>query len=103
MANKFSIGDKVIIKANSKRLPNWIKAEIKRFYRIRRIGSIFYDNKTQHTRYYLGTNSRGADISRYPFRAEMLKLYKMKTHTKRLKMQNGKVRIITTHNGVTGF
>ncbi len=87
MSNKFKIGDKVIINRKCMRLPLWIRVEIKRFYTIRTIGAIFYDNKTQHTRYYLGTNKRGLDISYYPFRAEMLKLYKMKLHTKRLKVR----------------
>ena len=84
MSNKFSIGDKVVISRRCKRLPVWVRKSI-RIHRIRTIGSIFYDNKTQHTRYYLGTNQRGDDISRYPFRAEMLKKYKMKLHTQRIK------------------
>lgn len=88
MSNKFSIGDKVVINTQSKRLPLWIRQEIKRTYRIRTVGFIFYYPTQQHTAYYLGTNKRGEDISRYPFRAEMLKPYKMKHTTKLRKMRN---------------
>lgn len=87
MSNKFQIGDKVVINRKCQRLPTWIRTKL-RLHRIRTIGSIFYDRRTQHTRYYLGTNKRsesGEDIYSYTFRAEMLKIYKMKLHTKRLK------------------
>ncbi len=90
MSNKFSIGDKVVIDKKCKRLPVWIRESIKRFYRIRTIGFVFYYPKQQHTAYYLGTNDRGEDISRYPFRAEMLKLYKMKHITRLRKMRKQK-------------
>lgn len=93
MPNKFSIGDKVIINTKSKRLPAWIKTGIKRFYRIRTIGAIFYYPTQQHTAYYLGTNARAPDISHYPFRAEMLKPYKMKTSTRRHKIKNLEARM----------
>lgn len=87
MSNKFVIGDKIIINKDSKRLPVWIRQGIKHFSRIRTIGAIFYYPTQQHTAYYLGTNKRGEDISYYPFRAEMLKPYKMKHSTKLLKMR----------------
>lgn len=93
MSNKFSVGDKVLINKHSKRLPTWIKTGIRRFYRIRIIGAIFYYPSNQHTAYYLGTNNKEIDISRYPFRAEMLKLYKMKPHTKHLKINKARLVI----------
>ena len=89
--NKFKIGDKVVFNRNCSRFPKWILQEVKRLYRIRTIGAIFYDSKTQHTRYYLGSNDKGVDISRYPFRAEMLKLYKMKPHTRRIKINKARL------------
>ncbi len=75
MTNKFSIGDKVLIKRNGERTP----LELLRILRLdhpRTITAIFYDSKTQHTRYYLGTNKRGdTDITLVHFRASQLSLW----------------------------
>lgn len=73
MPNKFNIGDKVIIKRMDRRTPAFILDTI-RLDHPRTITATFYDNQTQHTRYYLGSNNRGnVDLSYIDFRAEQLK------------------------------
>lgn len=73
MRSKFKIGDKVKIIRNS-RTPKEILDNI-RLDHPRTITAIYYDNLTQHNRYYLGTNKRGilSDIT-LSFRSEQLKL-----------------------------
>lgn len=84
--NKFKVGDTVKVNTVSDRLPKWIVKRVAVSNK-RTITGTFYDNKSQHTRYYLGSNGRGADLGRYPFRAEELRLYTgLKLHTKRLKL-----------------
>lgn len=93
MSNKFSIGDKVVINRKCNRLPLWIRNGL-RLDRKRIITAIFYDKKTQHTRYYLGMNRKsdiGEDIYSYAFRAEMLKMYKMKLSTRKLKARKTQI------------
>jgi hypothetical protein len=78
MPNKFSIGvNKVVIKPpkENRRTPKYILYNV-RLYRPRTIVATFYDDKTEHTRYYLGTNNRGKiDLSFIAFRATELKSY----------------------------
>jgi hypothetical protein len=89
MSNKFKKDDIVILNIKSKRLPKYIR-DAKRACQKRTIQVVFPDSKTQHTRYYVGHNNRGEDISGYPFRAEELKLYEMKLHTRHLKKRSVK-------------
>lgn len=75
MPNKFSIGDKVIIKRHNRRTPKYLTIGL-RLDHPRTITGIFYDTQSQHTRYYLGTNKRGdTDLSDTQFRAEELRLW----------------------------
>lgn len=75
MAAKYKVGDKVLIKRDSPRIPLEI-VEGLRLDHPRTIVSVFYDKGTQHTRYYLGVNKRGAvDLSARDFRASDLKLW----------------------------
>ena len=75
MPNKFSVGDKVIIKRRNARTPKYL-AENLRLDHPRIVVAIFYDGKSGHTRYYLGINKRGnVDLSSHHFRAEELKLW----------------------------
>lgn len=75
MPNKFSIGDKVIIKRRNRRTPKYLTESL-RLDHPRTIVATYYDPKAQHLRYYLGTNKRGkADLSSTHFRAEELKLW----------------------------
>jgi hypothetical protein len=63
MPNKFKIGDKVIIKRDNGRTAKELLENL-RLDHPRTITAVFYDEKTQHTRYYLGTNKRGdVDLS----------------------------------------
>lgn len=71
MKPKFKVRDKVIVNYRSKRLPRYIKDEIRR-NRKRTVVGVYFDPSTQHIRYYLGSNRMGADITSYPFRAEEL-------------------------------
>lgn len=75
MPSKFYIGDKVLIKRINPRTPKHLLKEL-RLDHPRTIVATFYDNKTQHTRYYLGTNRRGkTDLSFIHFRASQLELW----------------------------
>ncbi len=75
MPNNFSIGDKVIIKRRNKRTPSYLLTSL-RLDHHRTIVAIFYDDKAQHTRYYLGTNNRGdIDLSSVHFRSIQLSLW----------------------------
>lgn len=72
MPNKFSIGDKVKIKRDNHRTPQLLLDSL-RLDHPRTIIAIFYDSKTQHTRYYLGSNKRGnVDMSLCPLRASQI-------------------------------
>lgn len=72
--NKFKIGDKVIIRRKDERTPVDILAGL-RLDNPRTITAIFYDEGTQHTRYYLGSNYRGeVDLESVHFRASQLTL-----------------------------
>lgn len=84
---KFKIGDKVVLNAKSPRLPQFIRDGLFTSQH-RRVVSIHYDRRSQHAHYHLGINGRGLDISHHSFRASELKLYRMKIHTRRIKMQN---------------
>ena len=76
MPNKFKIGDKVTIKRISNRTPKELLAKL-HLRNPRTITAIFYDTKTQHTRYYLGTNKQGdIDLSYIPFRACQLRAWR---------------------------
>lgn len=71
MPNKFKIGDKVKVVGNSKTSKELLTSI--RLDNVRTITAIFYDDKAQHTRYYLGTNKRGQfDLEQKPFRANEL-------------------------------
>lgn len=75
MPNKFAIGDKVIIKKVDARTPKLLLEQL-RLDHPRTITATFYDDKTQHTRYYLGINKRGEiDLSHIYFRASQLRLW----------------------------
>lgn len=79
MPSKFNIGDKVIIKRINNTKPKVSKELLSKLHlrNPRTITATFYDDKTQHTRYYLGTNKMGdIDISFIHFRASQLKLWK---------------------------
>lgn len=76
MPNKFAIGDKVIIKRKNNRTPKLLTSGL-RLDHPRTIVATFYDDKTQHTRYYLGNNRRGSiNPSDFPVRASQLKLWR---------------------------
>lgn len=76
MPNKFKIGDKVTIKRIDDRTPKGLLANL-HLRNPRTIVATFFDNKTQHTRYYLGTNKQGdIDISHIGFRACQLDHYR---------------------------
>lgn len=68
---KFQLGDSVVI---NKRTPLYLRDYLRR-NRKRTITSIFYDERLQCRRYYLGTNNRGkveSNLAIYPFRSYML-------------------------------
>lgn len=93
MPNKFAIGDKVVIKRAERRTPQYLLTNL-RLDHPRTIVATFYDSKTQHTRYYLGTNKRGdIDLHSTPFRAGQLKLW-VKRHVGRPRLKRH-----YTHNG----
>ena len=74
MANKFQVGDKVVIRRNDRTSKELLSAL--RLDHPRTITAIFYDDKAQHTRYYLGSNRRGSmDLLNIYFRASELKLW----------------------------
>ena len=75
MPNKFSIGDKVKFNLANQRTSKELLKSL-RLDHPRTIVAIFYDNKTQHTRYYLGSNRRGnVDMSVVAYRASQLMSY----------------------------
>ncbi len=75
MPNKFAIGDKVLIEKMEKHTPLYILESL-RLDHPRTIVATFYDDKAQHTRYYLGTNKRGdIDLDSIHFRASQLRLW----------------------------
>ena len=70
---KYNIGDKVLIVRRCKRTPNDLLENL-RLDHHRTITAIYYDSKTQHTRYYLGSNNRGdVDLSGVDFRATQIR------------------------------
>lgn len=72
MPRKFNIGDKVVIKRIDDRTPKELLQNI-RLDHPRTITATFYDEVTQHTRYYLGTNRMGRyEIQDFSFRAQSL-------------------------------
>ena len=73
MKPKFNIGDVVVINPNMKRTPKYILAII-RHNRKRTITARFYDKRSEHMRYYVGSNKMGEDISSHAFRSDELKL-----------------------------
>ena len=76
MAAKYKVGNNVVIVRLNKRTPQYIRDAI-RTRRKRTVVGVFYDDKTQHTRYYLGGNRIGNDaLSNYSFRAEELSHFK---------------------------
>lgn len=75
MPNRFAIGDKVKIKRVDSRTPKELLTSL-RLDHPRTIVATFYDEKTQHTRYYLGSNKHGeVDLSYIHFRASQLYLW----------------------------
>jgi len=75
MGGKYKIGDKVVVEKENDRTLRHLRDTI-RFRTSRTVVGIFYDNGTQHNRYYLGSNNRGDGmIEACPFRAEQLKPY----------------------------
>jgi len=75
MPNKFSIGDKVKFNLTNRRTPQDVLNAL-RLDHPRTIVDTFYDGRTQHTRYYLGTNRRGnINISDTHFRSSQLNLW----------------------------
>ncbi len=104
MPNKFTIGDKVLIKRKADRLSKNILDTL-RLDNPRTITAMFYDNKTEHTRYYLGTNLRGElDLSSIPFRAnQLIKWHKIKWGNSRgrKKTKRRYTRLSERHKGFT--
>lgn len=75
MANKYKVGDKVVIKRVAPRTPKDLLKELRLDHQ-RTIVGTFYDKTTQHTRYYLGSNRMGlVDLSNVPLRASQLKFW----------------------------
>ena len=75
MSSKFKIGDKVLIKRHNNRTSKELMDGL-RLDHPRTIVAIFYDDKVQHNRYYLGTNKRGnEDLSITHLRASELILW----------------------------
>lgn len=75
MPPKFKIGDKVKIKRDNNRTSKEVLDGL-RLDHPRTIVSIFYDPKTQHNRYYLGSNYRGnVDLENVHLRASELILW----------------------------
>jgi len=75
MPNKFAIGDKVQINKVDSRTPKELLESL-RLDHPRTIVATFYDDKAQHTRYYLGTNKRGdVNLDSIHFRASQLKFW----------------------------
>ena len=100
MANKFVIGDKVLIKKMNERTPKYILEEL-RLDHPRTIIAIFYDDKAQHTRYYLGTNKRGeVDLESMHFRATQLKSW-FKGKRGRPKTKRAYTRHLSHSQGIT--
>ncbi len=78
MGGKYKIGDKVVVEKENDRTLRHLR-DVVRFRTPRTIVGIFYDNGTQHNRYYLGSNNRGDSlIGECTFRAEQLKIYQRK-------------------------
>lgn len=99
MANKFKIGDKVIIRRHNDRTPKELLNTV-RLDHHRTITAIFYDSKSQHTRYYLGTNKRGnAELQNHPLRASELNLWN-KGKVGRPKAKRGYKRHLVISQGV---
>lgn len=71
MKPKYNIGDKVIINPDTKRIPQYVLDNI-RHNRKRTITARFYDQHSEHTRYYVGSNKIGEDISSHKFRSDEL-------------------------------
>ncbi len=91
MPNKFTIGNKVLIEKLDKRTPSYI-LELLRLDHPRTIVATFYDDKAQHTRYYLGINKRGdVDLDSIHFRASQLHLW-VKGNVGRPKMTRNYIR-----------
>ncbi len=90
MARNFEPGQTVVINFESKRLPRWIRDGIKNPNGHRTIEQVWYDRKTKHTRYYLGYNGRGLDISSYRFRAEELKFPTFSKAARRARISKAK-------------
>ena len=75
MSNKFSIGDKVKIRRRYSHTPKYLLEGL-RLDHPRTIVATYYDDKAQHTRYYLGINKRGdIDLSATHFRSTQLFLW----------------------------
>jgi len=76
MPSKFKIGDRVVIRRINERTPKEM-LDAMRLDNPRTVTSIFYDDKTQHNRYYLGSNNRqDIDLWNIPFRASELKKWR---------------------------
>lgn len=75
---KFQVGDKVRISPCNTRTPQWLLEEL-RADNPRTIISVFHQDNGRRgylgCHYYLGTNTGGNILSRYPFRAEELVPY----------------------------
>jgi hypothetical protein len=87
MASKYHIGQVVTLNRKSVRLPVSIKTKANCSQKRQVVGA-YYDRGTRHTHYHLGYNGRGVDLSIHDFRANELKPYRMKLHTKRLQSKN---------------
>lgn len=83
---KFQKGDFVVLSRNCGRLPKWIRNQVYLSQK-RQIISVYYNRKTKHNAYHLGYNGRGLDLRPYPFRSTEIKLYRMKLHTRRLRLK----------------
>lgn len=75
MVRAFSIGDKVRVKKANNRTSKVLLGGL-RLDHPRTITATYYDPQTQHTRYYLGSNKRGVDLSYVYFRASELCLWR---------------------------
>jgi len=99
MANKYKIGDKVTIRRHNDRTSRELLDAI-RLDHPRTITAIYYDENTQHTRYYLGTNKRGnTELQNHPLRASELILWS-KGKIGRPKVKRGYSRQLVKPQGV---
>lgn len=101
MPNKFSIGDKVLLKRVDKRTPKHLLKYL-RLDHPRTVIATFYDKGTQHTRYYLGTNNKGnIDLRQIGVRASQVAFWDNRHISGRPKQKRAYKRHSSNRQGIS--